>query len=55
MNYKSFEDWFNEIENFSTRGERFFEELSYMTPQRAEEWLRAAWSCALNEGEENVS
>ena len=45
--YKRFEDYFEEIENYATRGERFYDEFSDpMTPQRAVEWLRAAFACA---------
>jgi hypothetical protein len=45
--YRRFEDYFDEIENYATRGERFYDEFSVsMTPQRAVEWLRAAFECA---------
>ena len=46
MKYKDFDEWFWEIENYATRGERFFEELKYMDDKRALEWLRTAWECA---------
>lgn len=45
MKYDSFDDWFWEIENFATRGERFYDELQNITPDRAVEWLKAAWEC----------
>jgi len=44
--YKNFDNWFNEVENYGTRSERFYDELQSMTPQRAVEWLRAVWDCA---------
>ena len=47
--YKQFDDWFWETENFATRGERFFEELKTMDERRAMEWLKACWECAKNE------
>jgi hypothetical protein len=43
--YEAFEDWFNEIENYGMRGERFFEELDYMSKERLKDWLRAAFEC----------
>jgi hypothetical protein len=43
--YETFEDWFNEIENYGTREERFFEELDYMSDNRIMDWLRAAFEC----------
>jgi hypothetical protein len=45
--YEKFEDWFNELENFSMRSDRFYEELQTIrTAERIEEWLRSAWFCA---------
>ena len=47
--YKKFEDWFEEIENYGTRGERFDDEFSMLGEVKRErmiEWLRAAWDCA---------
>jgi hypothetical protein len=54
MKYQQFDDWFDELENFSMRGERFHEEFShidYETRKRMIEWLKAAWLCARNEHE----
>lgn len=51
MKYKTFDDWFWEIEGFATRGERFFEELKHMDDKRALEWLKACWECAQGENE----
>lgn len=44
--YPEFNDWFNEVENYGTRSERFYEELQSITPARAVEWLQAAWECS---------
>jgi hypothetical protein len=44
--YKNFNQWFHEHENYGMRSERFYEEFQNMTPQRAVEWLQAAWECA---------
>jgi len=47
--YKTFDDWFDEIENYGMRMERFHEEFSmldYVKRQRMIEWLQAAWECA---------
>lgn len=49
LKYEKFEDWFNETENYASRGERFYEELKHMQPDRIEQWLRAAWYCAREE------
>ena len=43
-----FDEWFNEIELFSTRAERFFSDLDHHKPyegsyQRMVEWLKAAY------------
>jgi hypothetical protein len=44
--YKSFEDWFNEIENYGTRGERSYWELDKADPETIHKWLKACWECA---------
>ena len=49
LKYEKFEDWFNEIENFASRGESFYEEIQHMPPNRIEQWLRSAWHCAREE------
>jgi hypothetical protein len=46
LKYESFDEYFNEIENYGLRSERFFQEFNGMTPRRAVEWLRAVWNCA---------
>ena len=48
MNYKNFEDWFNERENFSTRSDRFLEEWDNgISVERMKEWLKAAYDMGL--------
>lgn len=49
--YDTFEDWFDEIENYGMRNERFFESLDQFTSQAAYNanlvlWLRAAFDSA---------
>ena len=48
--YENFEDWFEELENFSFRSERFFQHLELVKSERerrefTENWLRAAFEC----------
>ena len=48
VEYETFEDWFNELEGFSFRSERFFQHLEIArTPQErnefCEKWLRTAF------------
>ena len=53
--YETFDDWFNEIENYGTRGERFLDEFGQHEGRaRMIEWLRAAWHCAQEEKKEEV-
>lgn len=44
--YKTFDDWFWEYENYSTRGDRFYENFKGMTENEVFAWLMAAWNCA---------
>jgi len=44
--YKTFEEWFHEIEGYGLRSERFHEEFSGMTTSRAIEWMRYSWECS---------
>jgi len=53
----TFDKWFNEIENFSTRNERFFEELGqrpYDNLEQADKriiaWLQAAYEVGYKAG-----
>jgi hypothetical protein len=54
--YNSFDDWWNEIENFSLRSERFFESMTQFSatgkPVNMELWLRAAFDAARAQQEE---
>ena len=44
--YSTFKDYFDEVENFATRGERFYDEFSdSMKAERAIQWLEAAFKC----------
>jgi len=48
VEYETFEDWFEELEGFSFRSERFFQHLEIArTPQErnefCEKWLRTAF------------
>lgn len=50
MKYDKFEDWFDEIENYGMRSERFFDSLDQFTSKQAYDanlvlWLRAAFEC----------
>ena len=51
--YETFDDWFNEIENYSFRSERFFQHLELLTNEveRTEfitNWMRAAFESGRN-------
>lgn len=49
MKYPDMSSYWDEIENYGTRGERFFEEFQHVdskTKQRMIEWLDAVWHCA---------
>jgi len=48
VEYETFEDWFEELENFSFRSERFFQHLELARTQHernefCEKWLRTAF------------
>ena len=48
--YEKFEDWFDEIENYGMRNERFFDSLDQFKTKKAYNanlvlWLRAAFNC----------
>ena len=50
VEYETFEDWFEELENFSFRSERFFQHLELArTPHErrefCENWLRQIGLC----------
>lgn len=45
--YEKFEDWFNELECFCLRSERFFDDVdSNVSRSEHMEWLRAAFESA---------
>lgn len=47
--YKNIDDWWNEIENFGLRMERFFEEFDHLSnedQQKIKKWVESAWLCA---------
>lgn len=44
--YKTFEEWYYEIENYGTRAERSYWELDGVDPQQSLRWLKACWECA---------
>jgi hypothetical protein len=54
VEYPTFESWFNELENYSFRSDRFFQHLDLIQhdPQHRNEfltnWLRAAWESGRN-------
>jgi len=53
--YSTFKDYFDEIENYATRGERFYDEfqaLDYIKRERMIEWLQAAFECGRETHEE---
>lgn len=42
----TFEDWFNEIEGYALRGERFYDDLEFFrgdNPQIILRWLKSAY------------
>ncbi len=52
----TFDEWFNELEVFSMRGERFLNDLDHHVEgsegsnKRMIEWLRAAYKVGLEQG-----
>lgn len=55
-----FEDWFNEIELYSMRSERFFNDLEHHvttssgSAKRMIEWLRAAYDVGYQQGKDDT-
>jgi hypothetical protein len=41
---QNFERWFNELEGYATRAERFYEDVELHDPQRIKDWLLAAYN-----------
>lgn len=53
----TFEDWFDEIEGYATRGERFIEDwmTSQTCPQMGKDWLKAAYNAGFKQGQSTLS
>jgi hypothetical protein len=51
MTTDNFERWFNELEGYSTRAERFWEDLEFDDPQLIKDWLRAAYNQGIRDAE----
>jgi hypothetical protein len=47
MNYKTFDDWFDELEGYSYRSERFWDDFEYASQTKdypmIKKWLKTAW------------
>jgi hypothetical protein len=41
---QNFEQWFNELEGYTSRAERFYEDIELHDPQRIKDWLLAAYN-----------
>ena len=41
---QNFERWFNELEGYATRAERFYEDVELQDLQRIKDWLLAAYN-----------
>ena len=52
MTTDNFERWFNELEGYSTRAERFWEDLEFDDPQRVKDWLRAAYNQGIRDAQQ---
>ena len=54
--YETFENWFDEIENYGTRSERFLSTLpnDIMLSDSMIQWLRAAFDCGREDDNENI-
>lgn len=50
-----FEDWFHQIEAYSTRSERFWEDMKRPDADQIEDWLRAAYHAGMQHGAELAS
>ena len=44
MTTDNFELWFNDLEGYASRAERFYEDLNLDDPQRIKDWLLAAYN-----------
>lgn len=53
----TFDQWLNEVENWSTRGERLDDTFGYLTPSQFKdvyEWMRDAWCVGYNHRNEEL-
>ncbi len=53
----TFEEWFNEIEVFSLRGERFYDEVEHYKEGSGTDivrWLKAAWQVGYDHRNEEL-
>lgn len=48
-----FELWFNELEGYASRAERFYEDLDIGDPQRIKDWLLAAYNQGVKDTNRN--
>lgn len=53
MTTDNFEQWFNELEGYATRAERFYEDLNFDDPQLVKDWLRAAYNQGVRDANRN--
>lgn len=58
MNYKTFDDWFDELEGYSYRSERFWDDLEYGAQGRdyalIKQWLKTAWEIGYQSAESKL-
>ena len=55
MNYKTFDDWFDGLEGFSYRSERFWDDFEYASQTKdysmIKKWLKTAWEIGYQSSE----
>lgn len=51
----TFDEWLNEIENFSSREERLLEDIANPNTKMMLEWLKAAYIVGYEEGKKDGS
>jgi len=50
MNYKTFDDWFWELEGYHIRSERFWDDVDNDRRRELYEWLRTAYNVGIEVG-----
>jgi hypothetical protein len=50
---QNFEQWFNELEGYTSRAERFYEDIELHDPQRIKDWLLAAYNQGIRDANPN--